>query len=117
MIKTFLIYAIAFYPTIDGQRTQLDAEAEIPYWLGVSVPPPSIVDCEAYQGGELLFNLDDFGGTDRYLARITLPDPVLFYQDGEYLGRIVPEPATLLILTGLLVTRMLYVQNRHAHRR
>lgn len=98
MIPLIISAMFAWYPTIDGQRVQLDAQAQNPYWLGVSCPPREIIDCTAFQGHSRLFDLDDFTGTDWYLYRVTLPEPVKFYSEGNYVGQIVPEPVTFLMV-------------------
>ena len=93
-----LICCLAWNPTIDSQRVWLDAESTTPYSLGVSVPPGEIVDLTATQGGLALFELYDFTGTNLDLYTVTTGNPVLFYENGEYQGQIVPEPATILLL-------------------
>jgi len=96
----------AWMPVIDSQRVQLDATAPIPYWLGISCPPGEIIDVQALQGGQVLFDLQGFTGTSFKLAYIDSYFPVYFYEDNLYSGRIVPEPGTLgLILTGTLILR------------
>ena len=86
-----------WYPTIDGQRVELDYTATAPYHLGISAPPGDIVDIKTIQNGLSLFEIDNFMGTDFNLYFVTDPSPVFFYENGIYEGQIVPEPATITL--------------------
>ena len=86
-----------WYPTIDGQRVELDYTTEAPYHLGISAPPGDIVDIKTIQNGLSLFEIDNFMGTDFNLYFVTDPSPVFFYENGIYEGQIVPEPATITL--------------------
>ena len=87
-----------WYPTVDGQRVQLDYITTAPYHLGLSSPPGEIVDIKSIQSGLTLFEIDGFTGTNFNLYTVTGYDPVSFYENGAYVGTIVPEPATILLL-------------------
>ena len=100
LILNLVCCLMAFHPTIDGARQILpNIEAEAPYWLGVSVPPPDSVNLVISQGDWDIV-LDAFYGTDQYLKYIDSSDPIYFYEDGEYAGQIVPEPMTIMLLLG-----------------
>jgi len=86
-----------WYPTIDGQRVELDYTTEAPYHLGISAPPGDIVDIKTIQNGLSLFEIDNFMGTDFNLYFVTDPSPVSFYENGIYEGQIVPEPLSITL--------------------
>ena len=86
-----------FYPTIDGAREELPyIQAEIPYLLGISVPPPSVIDITVMQGIEQIYSGQAMGTFD--IMQITSLIPVLFYEDGVYVGQVVPEPASIFMI-------------------
>ena len=96
---------IAWMPMVDGQRVFLDAQAEVPYWLGISVPPPEIVSISVLWGGEA-YQFDNLAGTHSNLLYIDDYCQVEFYEYGVYSGKIVPEPATLIfLLSGIFLCR------------
>ena len=82
-----------FHPTIDGAR-QTDAYiyADLPYILGISVPPPNVTDIPVLQDGLLWSGLSQ--GTFS-IGTITSSTPVLLYEDGVLEYTIVPEPVTI----------------------
>ena len=86
-----------WYPTIDGQRVELDYTTEAPYHLGISAPPGEIVDIKSIQNGLSLFEIDNFTGTNFDLYFVTDPNPVSFYENGVYKGQIVPEPLSITL--------------------
>ena len=98
-ILFLFIASICFgwYPTVDGQRVELDYITTAPYHLGLSSPPGEIVDIKSIQSGITLFEIKDFTGTDFNLYFVTGQDPVSFYESGVYKGQIVPEPATITL--------------------
>ena len=93
-----------FYPTIDGARVDLPYTVDsVPWVLGISVPPPSVIDITVMQGIEQIYSGRASGTFD--IMQITSPIPVLFYEDGVYVGQVVPEPASIC-LWGVLVPLM-----------
>ena len=105
--------ALAWYPTIDGARIELDYVQEAPYWLGMSVPPGTgPINVRIYQRGPrgtgFRINLEEFVGTNTQLQYVTINRPVRFIDtDTRERGSIVPEPLTMAILAGgaLLIRR------------
>jgi hypothetical protein len=99
------VLACPFYPTIDGQRIELDYTTQYPYDLGISVCPNYDVDLTIVWGN-INLELDNYTGTDWKLAYIDSYEPVLFYEDGQYIGQIIPEPVTIItLLFGTLLIR------------
>ena len=96
---------LAWMPMIDGQRVQLDAQAEVPYWLGISCPPPEIVSISVLWS-DRAYQFDNLTGTIDNLLYIDDYCQVEFYEYGVYSGKIVPEPGTILLLSmGILAIR------------
>jgi hypothetical protein len=101
----------AFHPTIDGARQILPyIETDLPYLLGISVPPPAVgdpleyVDLLVIQGDDTLWQGLAVGTFT--IQEITNPLPVYIYSDNLLQYTIVPEPCTLLlVLTGFLIIR------------
>jgi hypothetical protein len=97
-----------FHPTIDGARYSLPyIEAEVPYVLGISVPPPDLTFVEIIQGNTVYYS--DYCQGTFTITTITDELPVQFYDGtGNYLGQIVPEPVTIItMLIGTLCLRRL----------
>jgi hypothetical protein len=103
--------AVAFFhPTIDGARQSLPyIQADVPYMLGISVPPSRAGEPTAYadiditQGVELIYSGLATGTFD--IMQITSPTPVLFYENDVYVGQIIPEPATIFLLSSVILFR------------
>jgi len=95
---TLLLCALSWLPTVNEQRVGFGYQ-EPPYWLGVSMMPNEVVNVQAFVDGEELFRITH--GTDWKLAWIDSYEPVEFYEDGKYVGQIVPEPLTAFLFGGL----------------
>ena len=111
MIPLILSVILAFTPTIDGQRVHLTPQepivADIPYWLGVSCPPGEIIDLTLIWG-DLALELDNITGTHWKIMYIDDYRQVDLYQSGNYVGRITPEPASIIYtLCGIFYFRRL----------
>jgi len=93
-LSLILSVATAFFmPTVDGRRqTNPVTYADLPYVLGVSVPPPNVTDITVIQDGLLWSGLSQ--GTFS-IGTITSSTPVLLYEDGVLEYTIVPEPVTI----------------------
>ena len=104
MVQTLLITVmLAWMPTVDGGRVNFGAY-EVPYWLGVSIPPYEDVYVAAFQNNELLFVIGE--GTDTFLYYVEKEDPILFYENGEYVGQLIPEPNSMILFSfGLYLLR------------
>ena len=105
MLTLMLCSVLCWMPTIDGQR-QFDTyiEADLPYCLGLSVPPPSIADITVIQDTILWQGISQ-GTFD--ICTITSYEPVLLYGDGLLQYEIVPEPSTgFLFMAGFLYRKM-----------
>lgn len=102
-MNVLLLALLCWQPTIDQQRIELDAIIDPPYWLGCASPDEGL-DITAIQDGIQLFTYT--GGCEWELAYIVKAEPILFYDGGEYVGRITPEPASILLfLFGLLAKK------------
>jgi hypothetical protein len=106
IIHLLTIIILTAYPTTDGRRVDLINQpvyqTTIPYWLGISVPPPNIEDIRILWCGTT-YNLPNFEGTDSRILYINTGDSVSFYVNDKYQGKIVPEPTTLWVLLGSLL--------------
>ena len=91
-----------FHPTINGARQTLPyIETDLPYMLGISVPPPGSVNIQIKQG-EVIWQGTAEGTFD--IQSITSYEPVLFYEDCLLQYEIIPEPCSLLLLSmGLIL--------------
>ena len=101
---------MAWTPMTDGQRHLWDEQgliwADVPYTLGVSCIPDEIVSIEIVWG-ETILELDNITGTHSNLLFIDDYCPVEFYESGQYIGSIVPEPSMLmLLLAGMLAGKV-----------
>ena len=102
-LSLILSSIMAFHPTIDGAREDLPyIQAEVPYVLGISVPPPGSVNLRIEQG-EVIWQGTAMGTFT--IQTITSSEPILFYEDDVYVGQIVPEPASIC-LWGVLIPLM-----------
>jgi len=95
-----------FHPTIDGARqTDTYIYADLPYILGISVPPPDATCITVIQDGLLWSGLSQ-GTFD--ICTITNSTPVLLYEDGVLEYTIIAEPVTIWYgLTCLPLVHML----------
>ena len=96
-----------FMPTIDGARQTLPyIEVDLPYVLGISVPPPGIADLLVTQGDNTLWSGISQGTFD--ICTITSSTPILLYEDGVLEYTIIAEPVTIWYgLTCLPLVHML----------
>lgn len=92
-------------PTVNEQRIELDYYMDFePYRLGCVAPSGYEHDVLATQLGRVIFEYH--GGFEPRLAWITDPAPVYFYDEGGYVGRIVPEPSSvMLMLAGVIICK------------
>lgn len=103
-LSLILSVITAWTPTVDSQRVQLDSVAEPPYWLGVSCLPYEVVDLTiVYDNSETI--LDNITGTHWKLMYISNYCPVEFYESGQYVGQIVPEPVTIFLFLPFILCR------------
>ena len=85
-----------FMPTIDGQRqTNPVTYADLPYVLGISVPPPNATCITVIQDGLLWSGLGQGTFT---IGTITSSTPILLYEDGVLEYTIVPEPISIAFI-------------------
>ena len=103
-LSLVLSVMMAWMPTVDGNRVSLPYTHDaIPYVLGISVPPPDVAHITITQGDTLF---DGYASGEVGVGVVTGYDPVLFYEDGRYVGCIVPEPATIsMLIFGTLLLR------------
>ena len=94
-LSLILSITTAFMPTIDGARQTLPyIETDLPYVLGISVPPPDVTCITVIQDGLLWQGLAQGTFT---IGTITDTLPIYIYSDNLLQYTIVPEPASLLI--------------------
>ena len=90
-----------WFPMVDGERVSF-GEYEPEYWLGVSVLPEHSTHISVFQNNELLFQ--HTVGTTAHAYYVTDSVPVLFYENEQLVGALVPEPNTMLLfLTGVVL--------------
>ena len=102
ILPLILISVTNFYPTIDGRR-QVAAyiEADYPYLLGVSVPPPDLI--------KITITLDDVLYFDGYCQGMisfgVIESGIIDMSGGGQQFTIVPEPTTFALLLGCIFMR------------
>ena len=112
LLTLFTTMACAmFYPTVNEQRLLLAEHniAETPYILGISVPPPDVTHITVMEYDKLLWE----GIAQGTFAIGEVHQAVKFYENGHYVGQIVPEPTTITtLLFGTILTWT--AKRRHA---
>jgi hypothetical protein len=109
LLAMLLVSSVGWVPTIDGERVEF-GYYKPPYDLGITFAPHEEGGwITAKQMDEVLFTVND--GTHWKLAYIESYEPIYFYEDGVFVGVIVPEPSTM----SLFVLGLLYLRNRKYH--
>ncbi len=112
MVQTLIVMSLlTWMPTVNHRRVDFGVQEETPYWLGVSVPPFEVVDITAVQNNNVLFSIGE--GTHTFLYYVENDAPILFYENGVFVGEIVPEP-NMFILFSLGVFLLKKKRNRCA---
>ena len=103
-LSLILSITTAFMPTIDGARqTSPYIETDLPYVLGISVPPPDATCITVIQDGLLWQGLAQGTFT---IGTITDTLPIYIYSDNLLQYTIVPEPVTMChLLAGIFLLR------------
>ncbi|MCE5185001.1 MAG: hypothetical protein LLF76_02625 [Planctomycetaceae bacterium] len=97
-----VLTALAFLPTIGKHRVPY-GEYEIPFAVGVSIPPGELADIKAIQLDQLLFE-GIRSGTWFNLATVTQTAPITYYNFNEPMGQITPVPEFVLTPHLILAT-------------